>query len=289
MVIATNECGADTCSFNVVVNDAEAPVITCANAVTVNNSPGLCSGTTILTLPDVTDNCTRTPDHALNFDGIDDYCTSAATLTQNDNFTLEVRALYKGHLDYYQTLIGFSHTVEIMGYDGKIHYLVNNSSGYLVPEFNLVDGQWYHFALVRRLGVWEFYIDGVSYPIQQKPAPDLGGTFLIGGRTNSLVRWKGALDEVRVWTVARTQAEIQTNMNSTLSAQTGLRLLYHADQGAAEGEIMQGKQPVHLSENGYHATLNNFALNGSTSSKFGFLWGVWRLYNQQLPATHNFW
>lgn len=43
MAIATDDAGnADTCSFNVTVTDAEAPVVTCPENVMLNNDPGQC-------------------------------------------------------------------------------------------------------------------------------------------------------------------------------------------------------------------------------------------------------
>ncbi|HNB81982.1 MAG TPA: choice-of-anchor D domain-containing protein, partial [Chitinophagaceae bacterium] len=66
---ATNTCGSASCSFDVVVSDNVPPVITCAADVNINNTPGLCSGTTTLTPPTVTDNCSSTLGNALDFDG----------------------------------------------------------------------------------------------------------------------------------------------------------------------------------------------------------------------------
>jgi len=44
---------------SVIVHDVTPPVITCAPAVTINNTPGLCSGTTTLVAPTVSDNCSE--------------------------------------------------------------------------------------------------------------------------------------------------------------------------------------------------------------------------------------
>lgn len=47
-----------TCSFNVYVLDAEAPVITCPADMIVSNDAGMCSSVVTYSLPTVTDNCT---------------------------------------------------------------------------------------------------------------------------------------------------------------------------------------------------------------------------------------
>jgi len=63
---ATNSVGSSSCTFTVTVNDTQAPSIICAPAVTVNNTPGLCTGTATLTAPVVTDNCTVAPQMLTN-------------------------------------------------------------------------------------------------------------------------------------------------------------------------------------------------------------------------------
>ncbi|MCP4567453.1 MAG: HYR domain-containing protein, partial [FCB group bacterium] len=56
-VIATDGSGnADTCYFNVTVNDTEDPVATCPSDITVGNDAGQC-GATVTFMPTATDNC----------------------------------------------------------------------------------------------------------------------------------------------------------------------------------------------------------------------------------------
>lgn len=45
------------CTFNVIVNDTEAPVISCPGNTVVSNDPGNCTATVSYTLPSFTDNC----------------------------------------------------------------------------------------------------------------------------------------------------------------------------------------------------------------------------------------
>ena len=55
--IATDASGnADTCSFNVTVNDTEAPVATCPADITVSNDPGQCSAVVTFSAS-ATDDC----------------------------------------------------------------------------------------------------------------------------------------------------------------------------------------------------------------------------------------
>ncbi|MDC8002463.1 HYR domain-containing protein [Aureisphaera galaxeae] len=60
-VTATDDAGnTDTCSFNFVVQDNEAPIVTCPADIVVNNDPGTCGA--VVTFPNATavDNCTPT-------------------------------------------------------------------------------------------------------------------------------------------------------------------------------------------------------------------------------------
>jgi len=60
--------------FTVTVTDNQAPSITCAETVTINTTPGLCTGTTALTAPAVSDNCNESVfKNAINSDGVNDY------------------------------------------------------------------------------------------------------------------------------------------------------------------------------------------------------------------------
>ena len=51
VVTATNTCGTTTCSFQITVNDIEAPVITCSSNVTVMADQGSCDAVLKITPP----------------------------------------------------------------------------------------------------------------------------------------------------------------------------------------------------------------------------------------------
>ena len=54
---ATNVCGTTTCSFTITVVDNQPPTITCPANVSVNNTPGFCSGVATFPAPTALDNC----------------------------------------------------------------------------------------------------------------------------------------------------------------------------------------------------------------------------------------
>ena len=195
---------------------------------------------------------TASAEMALDFDGVDDHTTSTVTLGQDDNFTLEAYAQWRTYDDYYQTLMGFGTAVEIKGVEDEITYISENATTSSAPA-KLVDGQWYHFALVRDSGAWKFYLDGVFHDLAQNQAPTPGAAdyFRIGGRGANFENWNGTIDEVRVWTVARTQAQIQQYMLSCLSGEeSGLYLYYQMEDGKGSSTVSD------LTGNGNHSTLN---------------------------------
>ena len=79
-------------------------------------------------------------------------------------------------------------------------------------------GEWNHVAIVVTPTTYQFYLNG---------QPDGNGThnrtlstssmpFMIGRQGSDFVNnlWHGRLDDLRVWSVARTQSEIQNGMPS---------------------------------------------------------------------------
>lgn len=54
---ATNSCGTSSCTFNVIVNDAQLPSISCPGNMTVSNDESICGAVVTYTVPVGTDNC----------------------------------------------------------------------------------------------------------------------------------------------------------------------------------------------------------------------------------------
>ncbi|MCA8954498.1 MAG: LamG domain-containing protein [Planctomycetes bacterium] len=85
---------------------------------------------------------------------------------------------------------------------------------------------WTHVAATYDGAVSKLYINGVQKAIStQTLGPkllDAGGVLRIGnGDGMAIETWNGELDEVRLWPVARTAAEIQSTMNLALASVPG--------------------------------------------------------------------
>ncbi len=99
---------------------------------------------------------------------------------------------------------------------------------------NIADGEWHHVSGVRNGVNLEVYIDGVlentnnigGVAVNNPTTPLTLGHEAIG---NSFV---GQMDEVRIWNVARTQAQIRDNMCRQLTGtETGLVGYWNMNEG----------------------------------------------------------
>jgi len=114
-------------------------------------------------------------------------------------------------------------------------------------EASLPLGKWYHMAAVSGSGGMCFYLDGTPMGNDAYPGSfaDLGkGTRAFLGRStwegNSAFR--GALDEVRLWSVARGVEEIRADMGRALRGdEPGLAALWNFDAGDARDGSGHGR------------------------------------------------
>ncbi len=291
VVTATNGCTpAAACSFTVTVTDNEKPQITCAGPMTINTTAGLCTGTTTLTEPAVTDNCPF-GGNGLNFDGNDDRVATAAYSGTGLTGDLTLECWFKGTSMHGRQLIGRGYLQEfdLALWSNQLTYYHGNGSSYTETNFSHVfaDNAWHHVAVVRNATAQtvSLYVNGVfqqtlSYvtplPVAQTAA------FRIGNRTAGNV-FLGTIDEVRVWTTARTAGEIAANWNRELAAQPGLFALYHLNEGSANGNNAGATTAADASGNANAGTLTNFALSGTTSN-----WGTGAFggVTNNAPATY---
>jgi hypothetical protein len=100
-------------------------------------------------------------------------------------------------------------------------------------------GEWVHITLMHSGGVLRAYKNGIevgstpSGPTQQPPAKPV---LQIGGVINNVNRnwtFRGEIDEVQIWNVARSTAEVQADMRRTLVGdEAGLAAYYRMSNGS---------------------------------------------------------
>ncbi|MFN4256240.1 MAG: LamG domain-containing protein [Saprospiraceae bacterium] len=216
-----------TCSFTVTVNDNEKPGITCADDVTINTTTGLCTGTTTLTNPTVTDNCPLSlAGNALNFDGTNDYVTipNESNFDFTNTMTVEVWTKLNPSSTSFLTLISKgddSWRLHCFPNQNKIQFGTSGLSNTgLSSTTSVSEGNWHHIAAVFTGTQKLIYIDG-NLDASTSVTGTIGNSayqVAFGENLQLTGRYyNGSLDEVRIWSTARTQAQIQANMNLELS------------------------------------------------------------------------
>ncbi|HWW60962.1 MAG TPA: LamG domain-containing protein [Thermoanaerobaculia bacterium] len=97
---------------------------------------------------------------------------------------------------------------------------------------------WTHIAVVFDNGKSYHYVDGELTGSRDEAFTTMGTSttdFRIGSDSQFAFSTAGAIDEVRVWNVARTQAQIRAAINTPInSPQTGLVAVYHLDGSGAD-------------------------------------------------------
>ena len=237
---------------------------------------------------------TAATNNALDFDGIDDTVTiSALTNAPLDDSARTIEAWVK--LPLANTSITTTNVLFAYGNTGVDSAYVNVGIGTqgIVVEVGttsaytatwaatLVTDTWHHLAVVYPgsnsvsggLARVSVYLDGaVLNPIGNGapiPLATTSGSAFIGSRDGTAQNlFAGTLDELRVWSVARTQAEILAAKDIELTgSEAGLVAYYPFNQGIADGDNSNTIMASDMSSGGANTgTLNNFLLTGSTSN-----------------------
>ena len=131
-------------------------------------------------------------------------------------------------------------------------------------------GQWTHVAFVLDNGTGYIYLNGVQVGtanLSSVNTPSGNDSLIIGQRVaGGSILFSGEIDEVRIWSVARTQQEIMANMNTFYCGPSpGLAAYYDMDNGIAGGNNSASVKVFNPINSG-DGFLTNFALTGATSN-----------------------
>ena len=217
--------------------------------------------------------------NGLDFDGVDDYViNNSLVIDPSLGFTIEgwmkindlgYSALATQTLSY----LPAPFDMYVINGDGRLGFLVGQSSvtGSVVGSTVLTIGVWTHTAFVYdpAIGKVIIYVNGVQDGIESASPPGnvVGSKFIIGNRDDMYTGLNGTLDDIRIWNVARTQSQIQANMNKELLGnETGLKAYYPFNQGIAAGDNTVITTANDLTVNATNGTLTNFAKTGTTSN-----------------------
>ena len=153
--------------------------------------------------------------------------------------------------------------------DGSIRFAVSNEDpgwNWIDTDFVVPEGTWAHLAFTYSANAQTFQLFANGMLVFSRAGTgEIGDVyethnyFKIGARREGVRRFfDGRIDEVRVWNIVRTEAEIQATMNTSLQGnEPGLVGYWNFDNGTAND----------LSDHGNHGTLRgNAAIVPSTDS-----------------------
>ncbi len=213
----------------------------------------------------------------LDFDGVDDYIqTNYTGLTGSNARTIEA---------WIKTgVVGAQDVLVDMGtMPNGTRFTLNVLNGYLRIEIGggginsttlIADNQWHHVAVTYDGGLvsnqFKLYIDGtmnISGNISAVATNTAAGVGLMIGRRNDGINYfLGKMDEVRVWNLERTAAQIQASMNTELCGATGLVAYYRFNEGTPGANNTAMTTVTDNSGNTNTGVMNNFTRNGNTSN-----------------------
>jgi len=165
---------------------------------------------------------------AIYFDGLDDVVLSSQTTSLGGTYTIEFwlngdsligGLFHRGNSPYCQYEPG----IAFYPY-GVFQVRLSQCHGAQIFERReLEEHKWYHIAVVVNNNNQYVYINGELDTVGYKHPWNLNSFHAVGGSvgidTVYATKFKGMIDEVRIWDVARTQKQIQKTMNDTLGPQ----------------------------------------------------------------------
>ncbi len=211
----------------------------------------------------------------LNFDGINDYVALSATPANiplgNSSYTIEAwinssELGAKGIVGWGDYGTTNKTNALRLAPNGVYNYWWN--ADLFVPfTFNL--NTWYHIAATYDGTTRSIYINGALIGSDTPPTNSHNITNISNvtiGRTSNSEYFKGNIDEVRIWNVARTAGEINNSKNLELVGnETGLVSYYNFNQGINAGNNIAVTAAIDATGTN-NGTVTNFTLTGATSN-----------------------
>ncbi|HCX20738.1 MAG TPA: hypothetical protein DHN29_02425, partial [Cytophagales bacterium] len=195
----------------------------------------------------------NSPNNALDFDKLTGYVDIGDVVDFPGDFTWEA-------FIYPTTVSGYNNIISKHN-GGSEPLLTISSAGALTWYYGgdqsfggtIVPNQWYHVAAVRSSGSLQLYLDGVAVGTPFVNSDDLTNatSLQFGTQANSTSNdFDGLIDEVRIWSDARTPTELQDHRyNKLVGNEDGLLAYYRFDETA-------GTTLPDLSGNGFDGVLS---------------------------------
>ncbi|MDP5170861.1 MAG: LamG domain-containing protein [Bacteroidia bacterium] len=175
--------------------------------------------------------------YALDFDGVDDY-VNCGSIPFSSTMTYEawIRTTdSKSRSDILSlgNTVTSNVVVEFRASLGKLEFGINDGGWVsLISNASINDGEWHHVAASKNGSSITLYVDGVldnTGTVGGSPSVNQTdiGVLYNGGTREPDSYFTGDLEEIRVWSDVRTQAEIQAYMHKELTGSEGNLLAYY--------------------------------------------------------------
>ncbi|KAA9339355.1 T9SS type A sorting domain-containing protein [Hymenobacter busanensis] len=239
-------CTATSAPFN-VVSDV-APLLT----VTPSNTT-ICAGGSTTLNASVSNANALMPGRGLRFDGTDDQARvpASASLDLTTALTIEAWINPTGTGNSVQNVVNKSSGVQNTGYifprtddnfNNLVLYLwIGGWRTFPVPYASLRNA-WHHTAATYDGSRVKIFIDGVKVLDNPLTGPVATNTnaLTLGTQPGFGEFYNGQADEIRLWNVARSEAQILADYNKTvLATQPGLVAYYRLDEGTGTAFVDQ--------------------------------------------------
>ena len=215
----------------------------------------------------------------LSFDGTDDYITVNANPALNLTSQLSFSAwIYRNQTGKYDCIIGKDIYAQDIGYslwvysDDKLALRFGGPS-HVYRSTDAIPAQtWTHVAATYDGTNAKLYLNGTLSGTYAVSPPTANTSNLYIGTPldaigNSLFNFYGKMDELSIWNVALSQAQIQAMMNGGVnSSSSGLLAYYPFNEGVAGASNTAVNTLLDATANSFNGALTNFALNGTTSN-----------------------
>lgn len=217
--------------------------------------------------------------NAISFDGTNDFVTIPDNNTLDITTAITIEAwVYATKNTGVQNVLSKSSNSANNGY---IFPRTDNGWAQVVIYFHIAGGwrtlsasypslnAWHHLAATYDGATIRLYINGVQAASSARTGSITinANPLALGNQTGYAEYFGGSADEFRIWNVARTQVQIQANMNKELdpSVETGLVSYYTSNLGIAGG-TNTGLITAADQKGSNNGILTNLALTGASSN-----------------------
>jgi len=221
------------------------------------------------------------PGNALSFDGSNDRVAGAlpavfGNIAAND-LTVEAWVMPASTAAFQRVVfaqLNASNFVTLtLGAGGNVYgYVRRGATTFsLVTSTPISTNQWTHLALTWQPAIssLQLYVNGTTVPTGFGGSSSSGtdNLLVIGARTDGAQPYNGVVDEVKIWSVARSQAQVGLDAASEADpTDPALAAYFDFNQGVANGTNTTVTTLANRVNPSQRKSLVNFALSGTTSN-----------------------